>query len=168
MGRRNYLVEGVSGAGKTTVCDELGRRGYQAVHGDRELAYQGDPVTGAEVEGHTHENHVWRVEKVRALAADQSEPATFFCGGSRNHPAFIDLFDVVFVLTVDHDTLLRRLGQRGDDEFGGRTPERKLVERVHASGEDTPDGVVIDATTTVPRVVDEILGVTGLSRTRSS
>lgn len=45
MGIRNYLIGGVSGAGKTTVCNELQRRGYHAIHGDRELAYQGDPET---------------------------------------------------------------------------------------------------------------------------
>jgi len=28
MGRRNYLIDGVSGAGKTAVCTELQRRGY--------------------------------------------------------------------------------------------------------------------------------------------
>ena len=27
------MVEGLSGAGKTTVCDELQRRGHHAVHG---------------------------------------------------------------------------------------------------------------------------------------
>jgi hypothetical protein len=46
MGKRNYLIEGVSGAGKTSVCQELRRRGYVAINGDRELAYQGDPTTG--------------------------------------------------------------------------------------------------------------------------
>lgn len=46
MGARNYLIEGLSGTGKTSVCDELQRRGYHAIHGDRELAYQGDPETG--------------------------------------------------------------------------------------------------------------------------
>jgi predicted ATPase len=46
MGKRNYLIEGVSGAGKTAVCTELQRRGYQAIHGDRELVYRGDPETG--------------------------------------------------------------------------------------------------------------------------
>ena len=46
MGVRNCLVEGVSGTGKTSVCHELNRRGYHAVNGDRELAYQGDPETG--------------------------------------------------------------------------------------------------------------------------
>jgi hypothetical protein len=42
MGKKNYLIEGVSGTGKTSVCTELLRRGYQAIHGDRELRYQGD------------------------------------------------------------------------------------------------------------------------------
>ena len=46
MGRRNYLIEGLSCTGKTSVCDELQRRGYHAIHGDRELAYRGDPETG--------------------------------------------------------------------------------------------------------------------------
>jgi predicted ATPase len=46
MGRRNYLIEGVSGVGKTAVYTELQRRGYQAIHGDRELVYRGDPETG--------------------------------------------------------------------------------------------------------------------------
>ncbi|MCB0912089.1 MAG: hypothetical protein KDB60_10795 [Propionibacteriaceae bacterium] len=40
MGVRNYLVEGVSGSGKTTVCRELQRRGHHAVNGDTELAYR--------------------------------------------------------------------------------------------------------------------------------
>lgn len=39
MGVKNYLIAGVSCAGKTTVCDELQRRGYHAIDGDEELAY---------------------------------------------------------------------------------------------------------------------------------
>jgi len=121
VGRRNYLVEGVSGTGKTSVCDELQRRGYQAIHGDRELAYQGGPTTGTEVEGGTHEHHLWRVDKVKALVADHDEAATFFCGGCRNHLDFIALFDGVFVLEVDLNTLGD--GSRGDQRTssaGGR------------------------------------------------
>lgn len=46
VGVRNYLIEGVSGAGKTSVAEELERRGYEVVHGDRVLARHGDPMTG--------------------------------------------------------------------------------------------------------------------------
>jgi hypothetical protein len=159
MGKRNYLIEGVSGTGKTTVCDELQRRGYQAIHGDRQLAYQGDPETGEPwtgVPGHQH--HIWDVDQVTELVADQSEPLTFFCGGSRNFPAFIELFDGVFVLDVDADTLSRRLDRRPSDEPGSKPAERELILRLHHTKEDIPrNGTTIDATAPLPNVVDEIL-----------
>ena len=108
MGIRNYLIEGVSGTGKTAVCHELRRRGYHAINGDRELAYQGDPTTGEPVDGLAgaretdsiawgHAHHIWDVGKVRAVVADRSNAISFFCGGSRNFSRFIDLFDGVFV-----------------------------------------------------------------------
>lgn len=158
MGMRNYLIEGVSGTGKTSVCEELRRRGYQAIHGDRELAYQGDPETGQPLDGFTHEHHIWDVDKVRALVANQDETVTFFCGGSRNFSKFIDLFDGVFVLEVDLDTLNRRLDERPADEWGGEPPEREFIARLHRTREDIPkNGIIIDATAPIARVVDEIV-----------
>ncbi|GAA4529474.1 AAA family ATPase [Amycolatopsis samaneae] len=158
MGRRNYLIEGVSGTGKSSVWKELRRRGYQAVNGDRELAYQGDPETGEPTDGFTHENHIWRIDKVKALVADQGEAVTFFCGGSRNFARFIGLFDGVFVLEVDLATLHRRLATRPEDEWGGKPAERELITRLHRTREDLPkDGIVIDATAPIAQVVDEIV-----------
>jgi adenylate kinase family enzyme len=159
MGRRNYLIEGLSGTGKTSVADELQRRGYQAIHGDRELAYRGDPETGEPMEAGGHEHHIWSVDRVRALVADRTEPITFFCGGSRNFSKFIDLFDGVFVLQVDLDTLHRRLDARPDAEWGGGTATaRERIVQWHATGADVPEnGVAIDATAPIEHVVDEIL-----------
>lgn len=159
MGIRNYLVEGVSGTGKTSVCDELQRRGYQAIHGDRELAYRGDTETGAPTDGFGHEHHIWYVDKVKTLVANQDEALTFFCGGSRNLAKFVDLFDGVFVLEVDLDTLNRRLDERPDSEWGGgKPPKRELIWRLHQTKEDLPkNGISIDATAPVEQVVDEIL-----------
>jgi thymidylate kinase len=155
---RNYLVEGVSGTGKTSVCRELQRRGYQAINGDTELAYQGDPATGEPTDTRSHEHHLWRVETVEALAADQCEPVTYFCGGSRNSPAFLGLFDGVFVLNVDLDTLNRRLADRPKGEFGSNEAERELVRHLHRTKDDVPkDAVIIDATAPLSQVVDEIL-----------
>ena len=159
MGVRNYLIEGLSGTGKTSVCDELQRRGHQAVHGDRELAYVGDPETGEPRDVPAHERHVWRVDTVRALIADQAHPATFFCGGSRNHPTFIDLFDGVFVLEVDLATLNRRLDERPDDEWGhGKPVDRARILRWHETKKGVPQNAIrIDATASIAHVVDDIL-----------
>lgn len=158
MGVRNYLIEGVSGTGKTAVCDELRRRGHHAVHGDRELAYQGDPATGEPLAGFGHAHHIWDIGKLASLVADRGVPLCFFCGGSRNFPRFIHLFDAVFVLDVDRDTLRERLAARREGEFGAKPSERELIERLHATKEDVPRRAVsIDATVPLARVVDAIL-----------
>jgi thymidylate kinase len=156
---RNYLVEGVSGTGKTSVFKELRRRGYQAVNGDTDLAYQGDPETGeARDDLPSHWHHIWSVDRVRAMVADQSERFTFFCGGSRNIAKFLNLFDGVFVLEIDSETLNRRLDQRPEDEFGTHPSERDLIVRLHRTKEDTPqNGIAIDATAPLAQVVDEIV-----------
>lgn len=145
--------------GKTSVRLELRRRGYDAVNGDTDLAYQGDPETGVPTDdAPSRWHHLWRVDTVRHLVADQTQPFTFFCGGSRNFSTFIDLFDAVFVLEIDTDTLCRRLDQRQADEFGGLPSERELVLRLHRTNEGTPKpGIRIDATAPLGRVVDEIV-----------
>jgi broad-specificity NMP kinase len=109
MGIKNYLIEGVSGTGKTTVAEALQRRGHHVIHGDRKFAYYGDPETGKPLDwppfasdadriawGNKH--WIWPVDKVSALIADQSHPRTYFCGGSRNSRHFIDLLDEIFIL----------------------------------------------------------------------
>jgi AAA domain-containing protein len=159
MGLRNYLIEGVSGTGKTSVCKELRRRGLHAINGDTDLAYQGDPETGEPTDvAPSHFQHIWDVEKVRGIAADHSEPVTFFCGGSRNFSKFHDLLDGIFVLDIDLSTLNQRLDQRSEDEFGGQRSERGLILRLHRTKEYIPkDGILIDATAPLTHVVDEIL-----------
>ena len=173
MGVRNYLIEGVSGTGKTAVAEELQRRGFHVLHGDRELVYRGDPKTGEPVSEPAHLNeldkavwqqkhHVWDMEKVKAVINDHSKTASFFCGGSRNFHRFIDLLDAVFVLEVaDLGILYRRLDERvarDPTDWGGKPEEKALVARLHAIKEVIPEnGIVIDATAPLKSVVDEIL-----------
>jgi broad-specificity NMP kinase len=148
VGIRRYLIEGVFGTGKTSACKELQRRGYHAINGDNELAYQGDPETGIRTGRHTHEQHIWYVDKVKTIVASRDEAVIFFYGGSKNFSKFINLFDGVFVLEVDLDTLNRRIYERcrldpddwGEDQANGNS----LCER-------------IDATAPLARVVEEIL-----------
>jgi thymidylate kinase len=173
MGIRNYLIEGISGTGKTTVAEELQRRGYHVLHGDRELKYRGDPMTGKPLDEPVHatewdkalwrqQHHLWDVDKVKSVIADHSVPVSFFCGGSRNFHQFIDLLDGVFVLDVeDFEILRRRLNERvarDPTDFGGRPEEKELVARLHRTKEDVPrDGIVVDSTAPIQQVVDEII-----------
>jgi broad-specificity NMP kinase len=157
MAKRNYLVEGVSGTGKSSVCDELRRRGYKAINGDRELAYQGDPETGKRTAAYGHEYHIWDVDRVREIAAKKEDEVTFFCGGFRNFDKVLDLFDKVFVLDLDTETLKQRLDSRTLDDWGGNKKEKELILRLHATKEDIPDGMIIDAARPLNEVVDAIV-----------
>lgn len=173
MGVRNYLIEGVSGTGKTTVAEELHRRGYHVLHGDRELKYRGDPKTGEPLvePAHAsemdkivwqHEHLLWDMGKVKSVIADHSIKISFFCGGSRNFSSFIDLLDGAFILEVDNlGTLYRRLYERvarDPTDWGGKPEEKELVRRLHQTKEDIPkNGIIINATAPIARVVDEIL-----------
>ena len=176
MGKRNYLIEGVSGTGKTTVAEELQRRGYHVIDGDNGLAYRGYPETGEPLDepdlkraldnpefGQKH--WIWDIAKIKSIVADHSRPISFFCGGSRNFLKFIDLLDGVFVLEVDDiNEILRRIDERvarDPNDWGGKPEEKELIARVHATKEDTPNGVWIDATAPIAQVVDEILSIAG-------
>lgn len=63
----------------------------------------------------------------------------------------------MFVLHVDADTLQDRLDQRPDDEWGRKTRGASTRPRLHATKEDTPSGVALDATRPLGEVIDDIL-----------
>lgn len=173
MGIKNYLIEGVSGTGKTSVAEELQNRGHHVIHGDRSLKYRGDPNTGQPIEEPTHESEwdkvvwqqkhlLWDLDKVKSIIADHSSSISFFCGGSRNFHHFIDLLDGVFILEVDdiqilHNRLEERVAKDPTD-WGRKPEEKKLVTQLHHTKEDIPEcGISIDATPPLKIVVDEIL-----------
>ncbi len=169
MGKKNYLIEGVSGAGKTTVAIALQKRGYHVIHGDRELVYRGHPETGEPVTSDTatpsaewdSEHQLWNLEKVKMYIANKDEEITFFCGSSRNFSKFVGHLDGVFILDVDRETMMKRIYERvavDPTDFGATQEERDLILRLHETKKDVPKiGKVIDATQPLDRVVDEIL-----------
>jgi gluconate kinase len=169
MGKRNYLIEGVSGAGKTTVATALEKLGYQAIHGDNELKYRGDPETGESMTPESNpptarwlsEHQLWDLEKVKSIITNREVPITFFCGGSRNYSKFVHLLDGVFILDVDQETMMNRIDERialDPTDFGGTEEERELILELHATKQDIPnDGIVIDATQPLESVVENIL-----------
>ncbi len=162
MGKENYLIEGVSGTGKSTVMRELRRLGYHVVDGDNEIAYQGNPETGEKTDTASHENHIWDIEKIYKITSEKNHNATFFCGGSRNWPKFICVFDKVFVLDVDAKTLNQRLDNRDDNDWGKSDEERALINHLHKTKEDVPDGILIDTTKSLKDTVLEILKHTNI------
>jgi hypothetical protein len=169
MAKRNYLVEGLSGTGKSSVYEELIRRGYNAISSDRAWGYDADPDTG--LPGGPESFDTWMWDRQKALSELESpEPeALFVCGSSRNRDDFLPLFTEVFNLRIDDDTMRRRLQERIVNDIDKLPPsnermwtpmEPEEVERMLElnRNDDKPAGAIdVDATQPLDQVVDELL-----------
>lgn len=84
-----------------------------------------------------------------------SQPFVRSVGLAQFHK-FLDVFDKVFVLDIDVETLNRRLDGR-PNEPGFEPTERALVLRFHHTREYLPVGINIETAGTLRSVVDDIL-----------
>lgn len=160
MAKRNYLVEGLSGTGKSSVYDELIRRGHWAISTDRAWAYFAEPSTGLPGGPAGFENHLWDEGKA-AAELERAEPDVLFvCGSSRNRDVFLPYFTKVFNLCIDDDTMRSRLRERTNNTFGKQPWELELMLKLNRRGEKPAGAIEIDATQPINDVVDELLRLT--------
>ena len=150
VAQRNYLVEGLSGAGKSSVYEELIRRGYKAISTDR--AWKGHAVPGGGLQGRP-----W--DERRAVSELESpEPEVLFvCGSASNRDRFLPYFTEIFNLRIDDDTMRRRLQERTNNDFGKEPEELELMLRLNRSDEKPAGAIELDATQPLGQVVDELL-----------
>ena len=157
MAKRNYLVEGLSGAGKSSVYEELIRRGYKAISTDRAWKYHADPDTGLRGGPIHSDNSMWDHQKAVSELESPEPEVLFVCGSSRNRDRFLPYFTKIFNLRIDDDTMRRRLQERTNNDFGKQPEEVELMLRLNRSDEKPAGAIDVDATQPPHQVVDELL-----------
>jgi gluconate kinase len=157
MAKRNYLVEGLSGTGKSSVYEELIRRGYNAISTDRAWASHADPHTGLPGGSVHHDNWMWDQQKAASELESPEPEVLFACGSSRNRDHFLAYFTKVFNLRIDDDTMRRRLLERTDDDWPLGQEGVELMLELNRSEERPAGAIEIDATQPLYRVVDDLL-----------
>lgn len=165
-------ITGNSGAGKSSVCKELGRRGYETHDTDEnDISSWQHNATGKTVERPSDEKerttkwyaeHDWNMSrlKVEKLAKLATQKLVFLCGSTSNADEMLDLFEKVFYLSVDEDTLKKRLLVRTDNDFGKAPDELQNILGWHKSLEDRykkHEAMLLDATKPIGAVVDDIM-----------
>ena len=157
MAKRNYLVEGLSGAGKSSVYEELIRRGYKAISTDRAWKRPADPDTGLPGGPIRYSESIWDQQKaVSELEAPEPE-VLFVCGSGGNRDRFLPYFTAIFNLRIDDDTMRRRLQERTNNDYGKQPEELELMLRLNRSDEKPAGAIDVDATQPLREVVDEVL-----------
>ncbi|HSX33843.1 MAG TPA: AAA family ATPase [Candidatus Saccharimonadales bacterium] len=170
-------VTGIAGGGKSAVCDELKRRGYDALDIDKDdIAAFYDNKTGTRLSNHvpTSERtaewralHTWKAprERVQALAERPGEGPVFLCGVTANDADDLwDLFSKIFALVVDDKEVLRqRVLTRDEDGFGKNEHElADLMRWQQTAHEDYQKlgAIVIDTSSqSLNSVVDTIVAL---------
>ncbi|OHA62249.1 MAG: hypothetical protein A2748_01400 [Candidatus Wildermuthbacteria bacterium RIFCSPHIGHO2_01_FULL_45_20] len=159
MAMNNYLIEGLSGTGKSSVCKELQKMGYRAIDADQSFSYFKDPKTELPTQKINQFYLTWDTKKVEEALAHTTEP-TFVCGGLVDMEKFMPYFKQIFILRVDNETLRKRLLTRKNNDFG-KYPEDLQRQLEWNKGVEEyakqKGATLIDATKPLSQVAQEIL-----------
>jgi len=163
-------VTGVSGSGKSSVCEVLKLQGRAAYDGDWDgYSRWVDRRTGDSVlvpPTRTPEGWLdrfgWKVrpEAVEALAADVAGRTGYLCGGFENEDEVLHLFDRIVCLVIDETTLRRRLSTRTTNDFGKHPEELQAAVHHRLEVQDrcrARGAALIDATARLEVVVDRVV-----------
>lgn len=148
MAKHNYLISGLPGTGKTSVCNELQKRGFKAIDADRAFSMQ------------TENGWIWRDKDINRVLSDQTTDTLFICGSASNRDEYAHRFAKIFILYVDNNTLKTRLTTRTNNNFG-KDPAvlaRQLTLNEGVQEYSAKRGrQLIDATQSITKVTDEII-----------
>jgi dephospho-CoA kinase len=166
------FITGLPGTGKSTVCAELTKRGFNAVDADEGNVSQwydistGKAVTQEFVYALPADEWFGKYDlrlsekRVKKLAHDATGKVAFLSGAKLNGEEMAGLFDMIINLSVDTETLKYRLASRTSNSFGKQSNQLKFILEQHKISEAKPKSekvVNIDATQPLTDVVDSIL-----------
>jgi broad-specificity NMP kinase len=166
------FITGMSGTGKTTVKDELIRRGYTTYDtDDYGLTVWINKQTGQPYESNSNIQYgtpefyfafLWtlQTDKVLEKAKHAESECVFMCGVPGNWREVMPMFDIVFCLALDNETLKHRLLNRTNNNYGKAPHELSDImewNRTMATEAEGLGAKVIDSSQPVKEVVDTIL-----------
>jgi shikimate kinase len=129
---KRILLTGISGVGKSTVTDELARRGYRAVDADGddfsewvEVSDERARAAGSPVE--PDRDWVLREDRIAELLATEDAAVLFVSGCAANMGKFLHRFDHIVLLSTPADVIVERLQTRTNNPYGKRSDERTRV-----------------------------------------
>jgi broad-specificity NMP kinase len=158
------LVTGVSGTGKTSVARALAAQGVMTVDMDL-LSHWENKETKARVgwdPGSTDEwnaAHTWVVDIEKLKAELLNDEHVVVAGHAANEDEYLPLFDKTFTLVCRPETIVKRIEQRTDNDFGKHPVEQERILEWHKSFDkymEAKGAIPLDAERPIDEVVAEL------------
>lgn len=166
------LITGISTAGKSTIAEELSKRGYEAYDTEHNgISAWYNKQTSKRVAGFNEmperteswlRQHEWLIslDWVKEKAVEAKDKPIFLCGGSANEPEVRALCDTVIWLKTDDETIRKRVNITRDHDYGTKPHELALA----ITGNKTKEAEykeagasLINAIQPLDKVVDDII-----------
>ena len=169
---KKYLITGIAGIGKSSVCKQLISMGHEA-HGIEDIdgmfaMYRKgtkeifEDYNNSDPEKIKNSEWLCDVKKLKELLNQQKKDIAFYCGVASNMDGIIPLFDKVILLKTNPNELHRRLSTREGTEDMGNTEESRqavLGWKDWWENEMTEKGaVIISADSNVAEVAKTVIG----------
>ncbi|NIR27720.1 MAG: AAA family ATPase, partial [Gammaproteobacteria bacterium] len=110
---KRVLLTGMSGTGKSTLIQELGKLGYKSIDLD-EPGWSQYSADG---------DWVWREERVAELLATEDAEILFISGCTESQVKFYPQLDHIILLSAPAEVLVDRLMTRTNNAYGKRPEE---------------------------------------------
>ncbi len=164
------FITGIAGSGKTTILKELKSRGYEVYDADEKLSFWANKSTGERASASDHtlttdqkffDEHDWYMDKsgVKKLAEKATNKPIFICGSVANEKEVWGDFEKVFCLYIDDESLIKRIKNRADKDFGKSEHELAHLLKLNQAVQSKYKSLgakIIDATQPVEKIADEI------------
>jgi dephospho-CoA kinase len=147
---RRVLITGMSGTGKSSALEALGRLGFEVVDTDEPGWTEWSDQEGG---------YVWREDRIAELLTRADGPSLYVSGTVSNQGRFYAQFDAVVLLSAPAEVLLTRIEKRTTNSYGKRPEQRELVLRDLAQAEPLLRRTCtheIDATQPLTSIVDQL------------
>lgn len=167
------LITGTAGTGKTTLCEELKKRGYNALDTDKDALARWQhketgyihPKSSVKPIDRTKrfiEEHSWNVTRATLLkiSHESQDKTIFICGTIANEENVKDLFLKRIALYADDETLTQRIKNRADNDWGKQPHELKqtLDHNKRVRSEYSQLGyILIDSSHSIESVLNDVI-----------
>lgn len=166
---KKIYITGISGTGKTTVHEELKKKGLHSISLDETdgLCCWVNKETGEKIERKIDLNkdftskHDWicDTEYLKKLLAKDTD-WVFVLGMPSNQDDFLDMFDKILLLQCKSETFLHRLTHRTNNEFGKDKSLQETILGWYQEFENkmlAKGAISIDTEKPIAEVVEDVL-----------